>query len=68
MQYGYHKKFIHYSTEEHTYKEHIKEMLADLKAKNINIVEDINNYTNHMDLVYFFPTFLIQSIKEILSK
>lgn len=43
-------------------------MLADLKAKNINIVEDINNYTNHMDLVYFFPTFLIQSIKEILSK
>ena len=61
------KVYIHYSTEEHTYKEHIKEMLADLKAKNIKTVEDISNYTNHTDLVYFFPDFLKKSVKDILN-
>ena len=59
--------YIHYSTEEHTYKEHIVDMLADLKARNINVIEDIGNYTNHMDLAFYFPTFLKKSIKEILS-
>ncbi len=62
------KVYIHYSTEEHTYKEHIADMLADLKARNINVIEDIGNYTNHMDLVYHFPAFLKQSVKEILAE
>lgn len=59
--------YIHYSTEEHTYKEHIADMLADLKAKNINVIENVGSYTNHMDLVYYFPSFLKQSVKEILA-
>ena len=42
-------------------------MLADLKAKNIKTVEDISNYTNHTDLVYFFPDFLKKSVKDILN-
>lgn len=62
------KVFIHYSTEEHTYKEHIADMLIDLKRRNIYVVEDVGNYTNHMDLVYYFPAFLKQSVKKILTE
>lgn len=62
------KVYIHYSTEEHTYKEHIADMLADLKARNIDVTEDIGNYTNHMDLVYHFPAFLKQSVKKMLAE
>ena len=50
--------YIHYSTMEHTYDEHIKYLLADLRSNHVSIFEDISDYKNHSDLIYFFPHFL----------
>lgn len=61
------KVYIHYSVNDLTYDEHIKDMLEDLRAVGIDIVEDIGNYEIHEELKYYFPDFLINSISEILS-
>lgn len=57
--------YIHYSTEEHTYVEHIKDLISDLHAANITIYENIENYKNHGELKYYFPKFLYGSIQRI---
>ena len=59
--------YIHYSDSEHTYKEHIVDLINDIKKNGINLEEDIEHYTNHMDLVYYYPDFLKKTIKEILG-
>lgn len=59
--------YIHYSDQEHTYKEHIISLINDIKNKKIFIEEDIEHYTNHMDLVYYFPDFLKKTINEIIN-
>lgn len=59
--------YIHYSDLEHTYKEHIVDLLSDIKKNNIPLKEDIKHYTNHMDLVYYFPDFLRKTMIEILN-
>ena len=59
--------YIHYSDLEHTYKEHIIDLISDIKKNNIYLKEDIEHYTNHMDLVYYFPDFLKKTIREILN-
>lgn len=59
--------YIHYSDMEHTYKEHIVDLIDDIKRNNINIKEDVEHYLNHTDLVYYFPDYLRKCIKEILK-
>lgn len=59
--------YIHYSDSEHTYKEHIADLINDIKENKIYLIEDIKHYTNHMDLVYYSPDFLKKSIKKILD-
>lgn len=54
------KFVIHYSKNEHTYKEHIYYLLKDLKAKNANIEEDISNYLNHDEVGKYFKKLLIK--------
>lgn len=57
--------YIHYSTEEHTYVEHIKDLIRDLHAANITIYENVEKYKKHGELKYYFPEFLYNSIKSI---
>ena len=59
--------YIHYSKNEHTYKEHIEDMLADLKNAGVNVHEDVGVYTNHMDLVYYFPSYLKSVVSHIVN-
>lgn len=61
------KVFIHYSTEEHTYEEHIKYMLNDLKENQVNININEGKYRCHADVSKYFPKYLIDSINSILN-
>lgn len=62
------KIYIHYSDKEHTYEEHIKDLLADLSAQGIRISENVGNYTEHTDLRYYFPDYLRQCLEEVLRE
>ncbi|MGN0473410.1 MAG: hypothetical protein ACI4F8_11245 [Lachnospiraceae bacterium] len=57
--------FIHYSNCEHTYEEHIKDLLDEIKRTPVKITEDVMDYANHSDISLYFPEFLVKSIKAI---
>lgn len=61
------KVFIHYSKNEHTFSEHIVDMLADLRSRGIEIEEDIEEYVDHKDLVYYFPKYLKLTLNHMLN-
>lgn len=56
---------IHYSVNEHTYKEHVRYLLDDLKETGISVEEDIGDYQEHGDLKYYFPGYLKEKIEEL---
>ena len=65
-----HKKkpvvYIHYSPKEHTYKEHICDLIRDLRKAEYEVIED-NDYTyeNHADVAKHYPKYLVTTIKRI---
>ena len=60
------KIYMHFSDKEHTYSEHIKDLLECLKENEYNVECDIADYTNHSDISYYFPDYLTNTIKQIL--
>jgi hypothetical protein len=58
------KIYLHYSIEEHTYKEHVKYLLQDLKRESINCNSDIARYKDHGDISLYFPKYLITIINK----
>lgn len=58
------KFIIHYSVNEHTYKEHIIYLLKDLKEKNAIVIENIGEYSNHNDVGKFFQQNLLKILNE----
>ena len=62
------KVFIHYSNQEHMYKEHIKGLIGDLKKCRYSIVEDVKGYQEHNEVSAYFPIFLCNSIRNVLYK
>lgn len=56
--------YIHYSPNEHTYQEHIKDLITVLEKYNIKFYEDIQSYTNHGDVSLYFPKYLLKVIRE----
>lgn len=60
--------YYHYSNAEHTYNEHVKDMLRDLKSVNVKIVEDVKAYPDHGGLKDFFPGFLQNTIQMIFNQ
>lgn len=61
------KIYIHYSLNEHTYKEHICFLLQELKKNGYYVEEDVESYTNHSDISYFFPDYLKKTVKGIME-
>lgn len=47
-----------YSIEEHTYHDHIVDMIKELKNNNIKYFEKIDKYTNHGENGFFFSKYL----------
>lgn len=63
---GNHKFFLHFSNKEHTYFEHVEHLISELRLNGFDVSCDVSDYTNHSDLSYFFPDFLVSSLNEIL--
>ena len=59
--------YLHYSDKEHTYTEHVQYLLNDLKEKEYDLKEDIADYADHSDIAFYFPTFMLDSLTEILG-
>lgn len=59
--------YFHYSNVEHTYKEHVKDMIRDLKNAGIHVIEDVQDYPEHSGLATAFPPFLERTIKALLK-
>ena len=62
------KIYLHYSDREHTYKEHIRYLLGDLREKGCSVTEDVRDYTSHSDISYYFPEYLIKTINRIMEE
>lgn len=50
---------IHYSREEHTYDEHIKYLIKDLKSVNSNVEENVESYLEHKDVGKYLKKLLV---------
>lgn len=61
------KIYLHYSNQEHTYPEHICDLREELINKKYSFEEDIQSYTNHSDISYYFPDYLRTTIKRIIE-
>jgi len=60
--------YIHYSPNEHTYPEHIKDMIAELSSNGYRISEDADyDYENHTDVAKYFPAYLLHILKNELK-
>lgn len=59
--------YLQYSNIEHTYEEHIKDMIIDLKEQKIKLIEEIKSYPEHGDVVFYFPTFLKNTLNTIIE-
>lgn len=60
--------YIHYSDEEHTYEQHIKDLLNDLQRAGIKVYTDVEKYAVHGELKYYFPHYLSQTIQKIKNE
>lgn len=60
--------YLHYSENEHTYQEHIKDMIVDLKKYNYSVFEDVKSYTDHSDVSLYYPKFLLSILVQIEPK
>ena len=60
--------YLCYSTEEHTYGEHIRFLLEDLSAvgREVSVSED--DYTNHNDIALHFPDYLHSTISQLVAE
>ena len=60
--------YFHYSNVEHTYEDHVKDMLRDLKTARVIVIEDVHNYPKHSGLKDHYPLFLQNTIKMIIEQ
>ena len=59
--------YFHYSDVEHTYKEHVKDLLDDLKERGVEVVEDVQTYPEHSGLKDHYPPFLVKTKENLLD-
>lgn len=59
------KILLHYSTIEHTYNEHIKFLLDDLRKYGYEVEEDVGSYKEHWEVAKYFPNLCVSQIKKI---
>ena len=62
------KIYLHFSNKEHTYEEHIKDLVTELTADGYIIECDIADYSNHSEISYYFPDFLIKILSRIIPE
>ena len=60
--------YIHCSVNENTYPWHVKDMLEDMKKAGVEVVFDQGSYEQHGDLRFYYPQFLLKSIKAVCEE
>ncbi|KMT58653.1 Two component regulator three Y domain-containing protein [Listeria fleischmannii 1991] len=60
--------YIHYSCNEHTFREHIADLIQDLKASGYPLTLDEQKYYKHQEVAYYFPPFLKRTLKKIIEE
>lgn len=60
--------YFHYSNEEHTYNDHVKELITDLNNVGVEIIEDIGNYKKHGDVSTYYPPYLQKTLNELIKQ
>ena len=59
--------YIHYSPEEHTYVDHIAELLTTLNENGYKVIEDNDYiYEDHGDVAKHFPKYILKVLQEII--
>ena len=60
------KVYIHYSPMEHTYPEHIADMVHDMKMNGYTVEEDADyDYVDHGQVAKYFPSYLLNVLKKL---
>lgn len=59
---------IHYSDREHTYPEHIADMLRDLKDCGCEVHEDVADYEKHTDVYKHYIPYLTHTLPILLNE
>lgn len=62
------KFYIHISTKDHHYKNHILPFIELLKRNNLFYELDKENYTNHGDVGEYYKNYAAEKIKEIIEQ
>ena len=60
--------YLHYSNKEHTYAEHIKQMLIDLKQHGFQVIEDIADYEKHGDVYQYYIPYMTKILPALLAE
>jgi hypothetical protein len=60
------KVYLHFSKVEHTYRDHIKYLLDDLKFYGYEYHVDVGEYKKHADISLYFPKYLVDIIDRIV--
>lgn len=58
------KVYLHYSNKEHTFEEHIFDLVEDIKKRGIYLITDVKDYEAHSDVALYYPKFLLSVLKE----
>lgn len=61
--------YIHYSPKEHTYIDHIKPMIEELRLNGFTVDEDNDyTYTSHSEVAKYFPSYLLSIVNSKIEK
>lgn len=60
--------YLHYSIHEHTYHEHIHDLIMDLRKHHFPLDLDEHGYEHHHEVANYFPKTMLNVIQRILSE
>ncbi len=58
---------LHYSNREHTYEEHIRDLIRDLKEQGFSVEEDVAGYEEHSDIYLYYLPYMTQKLHSLLQ-
>lgn len=57
--------YLNFSSLEHTFNDHIKDLIDMLKSKGVRYEMKVDSYTSHSDISKYFPEFLLKTLNEM---
>ncbi len=61
--------FIHCSVREHTFEDHVKDLLFDLKNRGFTVFQDLNDsYSDHAQVGQYYAAFLCKNLQHLTER